>query len=229
VANSETIISLKGVKKHYQKGDMRIPVLRGIDLEIKRGEFVAVMGQSGSGKSTLMNIIGCLDQFDGGHYTFDNRDVSNLNSQQLAKLRSLKIGFIFQSFNLIPQMNALRNVELPMIYSGKPRDVRHRLARAMLEMVGLDDRIDHLPKQLSGGQQQRVAIARALVNHPSLLVADEPTGSLDSQTGELIMQQLKKVHEAGTTVLLVTHEPHIAQYAQRTVYISDGKMTKAPR
>jgi len=229
VANSDLIISLRDVHKHYQKGDMSIPVLRGIDLDIKRGEFVAIMGQSGSGKSTLMNIIGCLDNFNGGQYIFEGRDVSHLDANQLAKLRSLKIGFIFQSFNLIPQMNALRNVELPMIYSGKPRDARHRLSKAMLEMVGLEDRIDHLPKQLSGGQQQRVAIARALVNHPSLLVADEPTGSLDSQTGELIMQQLKKVHQAGTTVLLVTHEPHIAEYAQRTVYISDGKMVKAAR
>ena len=223
---SEVIISLRDVQKHYQKGDMRIPVLRGIDLDIKRGEFVAIMGQSGSGKSTLMNIIGCLDKFDSGDYIFDGRDVSNLDGNAQAQLRSLKIGFIFQSFNLIPQMNALRNVELPMIYSGTPRDSRQRLAKAMLSMVGLEDRIDHLPAQLSGGQQQRVAIARALVNNPSLIVADEPTGSLDSQTGELIMRQLAKVHKAGTTVLLVTHEPHIAEYAQRTVYISDGKIVK---
>ncbi len=224
--HSDVIISLRDVQKHYEKGDMRIPVLRGIDLDIKRGEFVAIMGQSGSGKSTLMNIIGCLDKFDGGRYAFDGRDVSNLDGNAQARLRSLKIGFIFQSFNLIPQMNALRNVELPMIYSGRPRESRHRMAKAMLGMVGLEDRIDHIPAQLSGGQQQRVAIARALVNNPSLIVADEPTGSLDSQTGELIMKQLTKVHKAGTTVLLVTHEPHIAEYAQRTVYISDGKMVK---
>jgi len=184
------------------------------------------MGQSGSGKSTLMNIIGCLDKFDGGTYLFDGRDVSHLDGKAQARLRSRKIGFIFQSFNLIPQMNALRNVELPMIYSGRARESRHRLAKAMLGMVGLDDRVDHIPAQLSGGQQQRVAIARALVNNPSLIVADEPTGSLDTQTGELIMQQLAKVHKAGTTVLLVTHEPHIADYAQRTVIISDGLMVK---
>ncbi len=208
---------------------MAIPVLRGIDLTIQRGEFVAIMGQSGSGKSTLMNIIGCLDTFNSGEYRFDGHAVASMDSKALAKLRSRKIGFIFQSFNLIPQMTALRNVELPMIYSGKPRDARQRLAKAMLNMVGLEDRMDHLPAQLSGGQQQRVAIARALVNHPSLLVADEPTGSLDSQTGELVMQQLARVHQAGTTVLLVTHEAHIAEYADRTVYISDGKMVKGGR
>lgn len=222
----EPIIKLNAVHKHYQKGDMAIPVLRGIDLTIMRGEFVAIMGQSGSGKSTLMNLIGCLDTFNRGEYIFDGHDVSRMDSTALAKLRSLKIGFIFQSFNLIPQMTALRNVELPMIYSGKPREARHRLANAMLDMLGLEDRVDHLPAQLSGGQQQRVAIARALVNNPSLLVADEPTGSLDSHTGELIMQQLAKVHKTGTTVLLVTHEPHIAEYAERTVIISDGQIVK---
>lgn len=216
------MIALRNLEKSYQSGSVELKVLKGINLDIQRGEFVAIMGQSGSGKTTLMNIIGCIDSFDSGSYQFLDAEVDSMTQQQQARLRSHEIGFVFQSFNLINQMTALRNVELPMIYAGRPKPMRRRIARTMLELVGLADRASHLPSQLSGGQQQRVAIARALVNNPKLIVADEPTGSLDSETGQDIMNQLGDVHQAGTTILVVTHEKEVARHARRIVTLADG-------
>ncbi|MGO9590350.1 MAG: ABC transporter ATP-binding protein [Candidatus Acidiferrales bacterium] len=220
-------IRLENIVKTYDLGEVQVHALRGVSLEIYPGEFVAVMGASGSGKSTLMNIIGCLDKATRGRYFLDGKDVSGLTKRELAKIRSQKIGFVFQQFNLLSRTSALENVELPTIYAGVPIEERERRAREALQRVGLAEREGHFPSQLSGGQQQRVAIARALVNNPALLLADEPTGNLDSRTSVEIMDILQKLNdEHGLTVIIVTHEPDIAQYAKRAMEFRDGKMTK---
>jgi putative ABC transport system ATP-binding protein len=225
-ANTPTI-RLDGVYKNYDLGEIQVHALRGVSMEIYPGEFVAVMGASGSGKSTLMNIVGCLDKPTRGQYFLDGRDVSGLTKDELAKIRSQKIGFVFQQFNLLSRTSALENVELPTLYSGVPIKERERRAEEALKRVGLSDRAGHFPSQLSGGQQQRVAIARALVNDPSLLLADEPTGNLDSRTSIEIMDILQKLNDQhGLTVVIVTHEPDIAQYAKRALEFRDGKMKK---
>ena len=220
-------IRLENIVKTYDLGEVQVHALRGVSLEIYPGEFVAVMGASGSGKSTLMNIIGCLDKPTRGHYYLDGKDVSGLTKRELAKIRSQKIGFVFQQFNLLSRTSALENVELPTIYAGIAIEERERRAREALQRVGLAEREGHFPSQLSGGQQQRVAIARALVNNPALLLADEPTGNLDSRTSVEIMDIFQKLNgEHGLTVVIVTHEPDIAQYAKRALEFRDGKMKK---
>jgi putative ABC transport system ATP-binding protein len=229
LAASERVptIRLDGVHKTYDLGEIQVHALRGVTLEIYPGEFVAVMGASGSGKSTLMNIVGCLDKPTRGHYFLDGKDVSGLTKDDLAKIRSQKIGFVFQQFNLLARTSALENVELPTIYAGIPIEERARRAQEALNRVGLADRAGHFPSQLSGGQQQRVAIARGLVNNPSLLLADEPTGNLDSRTSVEIMEILQTLNaEHGLTVVIVTHETDIAQYAKRALEFRDGKMKK---
>lgn len=220
-------IRLEGVYKTYDLGEIQVNALRGVSMEIYPGEFVAVMGASGSGKSTLMNILGCLDKPTRGHYLLDGKDVSVLTKDQLAAIRSHKIGFVFQQFNLLARTSALENVELPTIYAGVPIEERAKRAEEALKQVGLADRAGHFPSQLSGGQQQRVAIARALVNKPSLLLADEPTGNLDSRTSVEIMEILQNLNDHhGLTVIIVTHEADIAQYAKRALEFRDGKMIK---
>jgi putative ABC transport system ATP-binding protein len=226
-AGSIPTIRLENIHKTYDLGEIHVHALRGISMEIQPGEFVAVMGSSGSGKSTLMNIIGCLDKPTRGQYYLDGKDVSGLTKNELAKIRSHKIGFVFQQFNLLSRTSALENVELPTIYAGTPVAERERRAQEALNRVGLADRSGHFPSQLSGGQQQRVAIARALVNSPSLLLADEPTGNLDSRTSIEIMEILQNLNdEHGLTVVIVTHEPDIAQFSKRALEFRDGKMKK---
>lgn len=220
-------IRLEGIHKTYDLGEIQVHALRGISMDIFRGEFVAIMGASGSGKSTLMNIIGCLDKPTRGQYYLDGKDVSGLTRHELAKIRSQKIGFVFQQFNLLSRTSALENVELPTIYAGVAPAERERRGREALERVGLAERMGHFPSQLSGGQQQRVAIARALVNSPSLLLADEPTGNLDSRTSVEIMDIFQRLNtETGLTVVIVTHEFDIAQYAKRAIEFRDGRMKK---
>jgi putative ABC transport system ATP-binding protein len=220
-------IRLENVHKIYDLGEIQVAALRGVSLEIYPGEFVAVMGASGSGKSTLMNIIGCLDRPSRGKYFLDGKDVSGLTKDELAAIRSRKIGFVFQQFNLLPRTSALENVELPTIYAGVPIEERDKRAEEALKRVGLAERAGHFPSQLSGGQQQRVAIARALVNSPSLLLADEPTGNLDSRTSVEIMEILQGLNdEHGLTVVIVTHEPDIAQFAKRALEFRDGRLRK---
>lgn len=216
------MIELCGVRKTYRVGDVVIPALGGIDLHIERGEFIAIMGASGSGKTTLLNVIGCLDAIEAGSYKLNSIHVETADDNALARIRNRHIGFVFQLFNLIPRINAIRNVELPMIYAGLSPQRRRRRALQALTRVNLADRALHSPTQLSGGQQQRVAIARALVNDPELLVADEPTGSLDSKTSQEIMQMLQELNRAGMTIVMVTHEDEIAAYAQRIVRLRDG-------
>jgi putative ABC transport system ATP-binding protein len=226
-ASNIPTIRLENIHKTYDLGEIHVHALRGISMEIQPGEFVAVMGSSGSGKSTLMNIIGCLDKPTRGQYYLDGKDVSGLTKNELAKIRSHKIGFVFQQFNLLSRTSALENVELPTIYAGTPVAERERRAQEALNRVGLADRSGHFPSQLSGGQQQRVAIARALVNSPSLLLADEPTGNLDSRTSIEIMEILQNLNdEHGLTVVIVTHEPDIAQFSKRALEFRDGKMKK---
>jgi putative ABC transport system ATP-binding protein len=217
-------IEMRGIVKTYQMGDQEVHALRGVNLAIHQGEFVAIMGASGSGKSTMMNIVGCLDRPTEGQYLLEGRDVATLRDDEQAVMRNRTIGFVFQAFNLLRRTSALRNVELPMIYSGAGRSERVARARAALEMVGLGDRLDHHPSQLSGGQQQRVAVARALVTHPSLILADEPTGNLDSQVSSEIMALFRGLNEQGMTVVLVTHEADIAAYARRVVRMRDGQV-----
>ncbi|HTF52994.1 MAG TPA: ABC transporter ATP-binding protein [Pseudonocardia sp.] len=214
------MIELEGIKKSYRMGDVDMPVLHGIDLSVAAGDMVAIMGPSGSGKSTLMNILGCLDVPSAGSYRLDGTDVSKLSKRELARIRGTKIGFVFQSFNLIPRTDALRNVELPLVYTGIRG--RARRARAALERVGLGDRLRHVPSELSGGQKQRVAIARALINEPSIVLADEPTGALDSKSTEEIMELLVELNNAGTTIVVITHEEEVAEFAKRVVRLRDG-------
>jgi putative ABC transport system ATP-binding protein len=210
--------------KTYRMGDEEIHALRGVSIQIERGEYVAIMGPSGSGKSTLMNLIGCLDTPSRGSYLLNGKQVSEMNDNELARIRNEEIGFVFQTFNLLPRATALRNVELPLVYAGVTAKDRELRARAALENVELSDRLGHRPSELSGGQRQRVAIARALVNNPSILLADEPTGNLDSKTGLEIMTLFERLHRAGNTIVLVTHEADVAAYAYRTVQIRDGRV-----
>ncbi|MDO4837026.1 MAG: ABC transporter ATP-binding protein [Clostridia bacterium] len=222
----DVILSMRQIVKQYPMGDEIQTVLKGIDLDVKQGEFVAVLGPSGSGKSTLMNIIGCLDTPTSGTYVLSGRDVGGLNEDELAQVRSKEIGFIFQSFQLLPRQTAVENVELPLIYSGVHERERRGRAEQMLERVGLADKMDHYPNQLSGGQQQRVAIARALANHPAILLADEPTGALDQQTGRQVMSLFHDLNEEGNTIIMITHDIGIARHAQRIVRLLDGVLTE---
>ncbi|WP_141434311.1 ABC transporter ATP-binding protein [Bacillus sp. 03113] len=216
------MIQLEGITKTYLVGKEKIDVLKNIDLTIRQGEFVAIMGPSGSGKSTLMNIIGCLDKPSIGHYKIGGEDVSVYSDTQLAQVRNQSIGFVFQQFHLLPRLTALKNVELPMIYAGMSKKERQERAVEALHKVGLGDRMNHLPNALSGGQKQRVAIARAIVNEPKLILADEPTGALDTKTSVTIMEQFTQLNAEGTTIVLVTHEPEVAEYAKRTIMVRDG-------
>jgi putative ABC transport system ATP-binding protein len=217
-------IKTEALAKVYQMGTEEVHALRGVDIEIRRGEYVAIMGPSGSGKSTLMNLIGCLDSPSSGKYWLAGRLVSELDDDELAYIRNKEIGFVFQTFNLLPRASALHNVELPLIYNGTPSEERLARAKKSLQIVDLADRMYHKPNELSGGQRQRVAIARALVNSPSIVLADEPTGNLDSKTGEEIMGVFAQLHQQGNTIILVTHEPDVAEHAYRVIHIRDGKV-----
>jgi putative ABC transport system ATP-binding protein len=220
------VIGLEGVFKIYKMGDTAVHALDDVTLAIDEGEFVAIVGPSGSGKSTLMNILGCLDTPTSGKYEFEGKDVSKLNDNELAAIRNLRIGFVFQNFNLLPKLTALENVELPLMYAGKSTAYRRNRAKEMLEAVGLGERLHHKPKELSGGQQQRVAIARALSADPPIILADEPTGNLDTRSGREIMEILKALNQNGKTIILITHDINIANQANRKVHIQDGKIVK---
>ena len=217
-----TLIDIEGVKKIYDLGAEKIHALDGVSLKIERGEYIAIMGPSGSGKSTIMNILGCLDTPTSGSYYFEDEEVREMDDNQLAGIRNEKIGFVFQTFNLLPRISSLQNVELPLIYGGVSLESRRERAKLVLERVGLGDRMNHKPNELSGGQRQRVAVARALANEPSIILADEPTGNLDSKTGEEIMVLFNQIHEAGNTIILVTHEEYIAENAHRIIRLHDG-------
>ncbi|EMP72293.1 ABC transporter ATP-binding protein [Streptococcus sobrinus DSM 20742 = ATCC 33478] len=219
-------MELKGITKSYQNGDQELQVLKGIDLTVHEGEFLAIMGPSGSGKSTLMNIIGLLDKPTSGEYTLAGQAVERLTSKEQARVRNEELGFVFQQFFLLSKLNAQDNVELPLIYAGVGGSQRHKLAQQYLEKVELSDRSKHLPSELSGGQKQRVAIARALVNNPSIILADEPTGALDTKTSNQILKLLTQLNEEGKTIIMVTHEPEIADYAKRKIVIRDGEITQ---
>jgi putative ABC transport system ATP-binding protein len=216
------VIDIENITKHYIMGEETVHALRGVTLQIHRNEYLAIMGPSGSGKSTLMNMLGCLDTPSSGRYEFNGRNVSEMDGDELAAIRNREIGFVFQTFNLLPRSTSLRNVELPLIYAGIDPGVREERAAQALRDVGLGDRLQHKPNELSGGQRQRVAIARALVNRPSIVLADEPTGNLDSKTGEEIMLLLEDLYQRGNTIILVTHEADIARHARRTVRLRDG-------
>ena len=216
------VIDIEGVTKLYRMGAEIVHALRGVALQVHRNEYMAIMGPSGSGKSTLMNMLGCLDTPTSGHYHFNGKDVSSMSDDELASIRNREIGFVFQTFNLLPRSTSLHNVELPLIYAGLPPAARRARAREALENVGLGDRMLHKPNELSGGQRQRVAVARALVNHPSILLAYEPTGNLDSRTGEEIMQLFDQLYEQGNTIIVVTHEEDIARHARRAIRLHDG-------
>jgi len=224
LVDSGVVIRTEGLTKTYEMGAELVHALQGVDLEIHKGEYVAIMGPSGSGKSTLMNLIGCLDSPSSGHYWLAGRLVSDLDDDELAYIRNREIGFVFQTFNLLPRATALHNVELPLIYNGTPAEERVEKAKQALQRVDLTARMSHKPNELSGGQRQRVAIARALVNDPSIVLADEPTGNLDSKTGEEIMGLFANLHRQGNTIILVTHEMDIAQHAHRVIFIRDGKI-----
>ena len=219
---AESLIKITNIKRNFSLGNETVYVLKGIDLEIKKGEYVALMGPSGSGKSTLMNLLGCLDTPTSGNYILNGKDVSKMKDDELAEIRNKEIGFVFQTFNLLPRKTALDNVALPMIYAGYSKSERVARATDVLQQVNLADRMDHQPNQLSGGQRQRVAIARALVNKPSIILADEPTGNLDSKTSVEIMKLFGDIHAQGNTVILVTHEEDIAAYAHRVIRLRDG-------
>jgi putative ABC transport system ATP-binding protein len=224
LVDTGVVIRTESLSKVYEMGAEQVHALRGVDLEIHKGEYVAIMGPSGSGKSTLMNLIGCLDSPSSGRYWLAGRLVSELDDDELAYIRNKEIGFVFQTFNLLPRATALHNVELPLIYNGTPAEERIERAKQALERVDLIPRMSHKPNELSGGQRQRVAIARALVNNPSIVLADEPTGNLDSKTGEEIMNLFENLHEQGNTIILVTHEMDIAQHAHRVIFIRDGQI-----
>ena len=218
------IIIVDNVNKTYKNGSLELQVLKNISFKVDKGEFLAIMGSSGSGKSTMMNILGCLDNQYEGKYILDGIDISKSTENELSEIRNKKIGFIFQSFNLLPRLTALENVELPLIYSSVPKEERHKRANELLEMVGLKDRTHHRPNELSGGQRQRVAIARALVNNPSIILADEPTGNLDSKSEAEIIEILQKLNKMGKTIVIVTHEPNIGEIAQRKIVFKDGEI-----
>ena len=222
LSGGETMIDIRNVTKVYRMGEIKVHALRGVSLQIERGECLTVMGPSGSGKTTLMNILGCLDSPTEGSYHLYGQDVSTLNDRRLARIRNQEIGFVFQMFNLLPRTVALRQVELPLMYAGVGVRERRRRAREALEEVGLGDRLSHRPDELSGGEQQRVAIARALVTGPSMIMADEPTGNLDTKSGEEILRIFKRLNEQGITIIFVTHDPEIAQYGNRTIHLLDG-------
>ncbi len=221
---TDAIIRLQGITREYLMGSERVHALTGVDLEIRRNEYVAIMGPSGSGKSTMMNVLGCLDTPSGGSYWLNGHEVSRMVDDDLARIRNREIGFVFQTFNLLPRASALANVELPLVYAGMTSRERRRRSEAALQRVGLGDRMHHKPNELSGGQRQRVAIARALVNQPSILLADEPTGNLDSSTSEEIMRVFGALHTQGQTVVLVTHEAEIAAHAHRVIVLRDGRI-----
>ncbi|TXK80154.1 ABC transporter ATP-binding protein [Mesonia sp. K4-1] len=223
------VIQIKNIKRDFQLGQETVKVLKGIDLNIRQGDYVALMGPSGSGKSTLMNLLGCLDTPTSGSYILSGKDVSQLSDDELAEIRNKEIGFVFQTFNLLPRTTALDNVALPMIYAGKSKKDRDARATEVLKNVGLGDRMDHKPNQLSGGQRQRVAVGRALVNKPSIILADEPTGNLDSKTSVEIMNLFNEIHAAGNTVILVTHEEEIAEHAHRVIRLRDGMIESDQR
>lgn len=218
----ESLIHIRDIKRNFPLGNEVVKVLKGIDLDIDKGEYVAIMGPSGSGKSTFMNLLGCLDTPTSGKYILNGRDVSHMTDNELADVRNKEIGFVFQTFNLLPRTTALDNVALPMVYAGYSKTDRHARAAEVLDSVGLSDRMDHKPNQLSGGQRQRVAVGRALVNKPSIILADEPTGNLDSKTSVEIMALFDEIHAAGNTVILVTHEEDIAEHAHRIIRLRDG-------
>jgi putative ABC transport system ATP-binding protein len=220
------LIRVEDVHKYYELGETRVHALRGVGVQIERGEFVAIMGASGSGKSTFMNILGCLDKPSSGRYLLEGIEASGLSKRELAAIRNRKIGFVFQGFNLLSRTTALENVELPTLYAQITKEEGQKRSREALNLVGLGDRMEHFPSQLSGGQQQRVAIARALVNRPSILLADEPTGNLDSRTSVEIMEVFQKLNDDGLTIILVTHEPDIAQYAKRSIQFRDGRIRR---
>lgn len=224
---TKSLIDISGVTKRYQLGEQTVFALNGINLTIEKGEYVALMGPSGSGKSTLMNIIGCLDTPTSGDYWLNNKEVSKMSDSALSEVRNAEIGFVFQTFNLLNRMNAIDNVALPLVYSGISKKIREERAKDVLTKVGLGDRMNHKPNELSGGQRQRVAVARALVNNPSILLADEPTGNLDTKTSHEIMALFDEIHQAGNTIVLVTHEEDIAQHAKRIIRLRDGVVEKS--
>ena len=218
------IITVDNINKTYKNGSLELQVLKNISFKVDKGEFLAIMGSSGSGKSTMMNILGCLDNQYEGRYILDGIDISKSTENELSEIRNKKIGFIFQSFNLLPRLTALENVELPLVYSSVPKEERHKRANELLEMVGLKERTHHRPNELSGGQRQRVAIARALANNPSIILADEPTGNLDSKSEEEIIEILQKLNKMGKTIVIVTHEPSIGEIAERKIIFKDGEI-----
>lgn len=220
------MLRVEKLNKYYINGDMKLHALKDISFEIKKGEYVAIMGSSGSGKSTMMNILGCLDREFQGEYILDGIEISKIEEKDISKIRNLKIGFVFQSFNLLPKLSALQNVELPLVYAGVPKSEREKRATEMLEKVGLGARIHHRPNELSGGQKQRVAIARALVNNPAIILADEPTGNLDSVSEKEIMELFTELNSQGKTIIIVSHEPEVAQYVRRILLFKDGEIIR---